>query len=217
MFKYIPKNKRLLIVIYLGIAFLLIGIPFIINLLFKFNFNINYLETEWSAGDALSYYGSILSFVGTVVLGSLALYQTHIIKTEADKKATNIEELERIENMPNFHMRFQGASGGFCNNLNFSVTNISNNIAYDIEVYDIKLKDGSHTIWEDSDTYNAPVINPQNHILIQTSSKSSTPKDELILFANMHCKDKYHKNHEYLLKMICRYPYNYKETNIIEI
>ena len=41
---------------------------------------------EWDAGDALGYYGAILSFIGTVVLGALALYQNHIIKTEADKK-----------------------------------------------------------------------------------------------------------------------------------
>ena len=41
---------------------------------------------EWDVGDALGYYGAILSFIGTVVLGALALYQNHIIKTEADKK-----------------------------------------------------------------------------------------------------------------------------------
>ena len=41
---------------------------------------------EWDAGDALGYYGAILSFIGTVVLGALALYQNRIIKTEAEKK-----------------------------------------------------------------------------------------------------------------------------------
>ena len=47
---------------------------------------------EWDAGDALGYYGAILSFIGTVVLGALALYQNRIIKTEADKKAALAEE-----------------------------------------------------------------------------------------------------------------------------
>ena len=38
------------------ILLLLMGIPFV---------------AEWSAGDALGYYGAILSFLGTVVLGAL--------------------------------------------------------------------------------------------------------------------------------------------------
>ena len=43
-------------------------------------------QAEWSAGDALGYYGAVLSFLGTVILGALALYQNHIIKEEANKK-----------------------------------------------------------------------------------------------------------------------------------
>ena len=66
---------------------------------------------EWDAGDTLGYYGAILSFIGTVVLGALALYQNRIIKTEADKKAALAEEQEHAENMPRFFLRFGGASG----------------------------------------------------------------------------------------------------------
>lgn len=63
------------------------GILFVINILFKINATTDIFVAEWSAGDALGYYGAILSFLGTVVLVALALYQNHIIKTEADKKA----------------------------------------------------------------------------------------------------------------------------------
>ena len=82
---------------------------------------------EWDAGDALGYYGAILSFIGTVVLGALALYQNHIIKTEADKKAALAEEQEHAENMPRFFMHFGGASG-FCGSLKFVIMNVSSNI-----------------------------------------------------------------------------------------
>ena len=82
---------------------------------------------EWDAGDALGYYGAILSFIGTVVLGALALYQNRIIKTEADKKAALTEEQEHAENMPRFFMRFGGA-GGFCASLKFVIMNVSSNI-----------------------------------------------------------------------------------------
>ena len=59
---------------------MLLGIPFIINVLFKIYSPIYLFEAEWSAGDALGYYGDVLAFMGTVVLGALALYQNHIIK-----------------------------------------------------------------------------------------------------------------------------------------
>ena len=47
------------------------GVPFVINILFKINATTDILVAEWSAGDALGYYGAILSFLGTVVLGAL--------------------------------------------------------------------------------------------------------------------------------------------------
>lgn len=78
------------------ILLLLMGVPFVINILFKINATTDILVAEWSAGDALGYYGAILSFLGTVVLGALALYQNHIIKTEADKR----QRLLKNKNVP---------------------------------------------------------------------------------------------------------------------
>jgi hypothetical protein len=100
MFEWIKKNKVLFIIICIIVFIVLIGVPFGINLLFKIQSNINIFEAEWTAGDALGYYGAVLSFIGTVVLGALALYQNHIIKQEADSRALLIEKREHIENMP---------------------------------------------------------------------------------------------------------------------
>lgn len=166
--------------------------------------------------DALGYYGAILSFLGTVVLGALALYQNHIIKTEADKKAALAEEQERAENMPRFFLRFQCASG-FCGSLKFAVMNVSNNIAYTVDVYDIKIKGGSKTIWESDDTYGAPAINPQKEMTIQSKSPATNETGEFTLFATMSCMDKYDGKHEYILKMTCRYPNHYDDTSVTEI
>lgn len=216
MFEWIKKNKTLFTVICILVFISLAGVPFVINLLFKVNSNISFLEAEWSAGDALGYYGAVLSFIGTVVLGALALYQNHIIKTEADKKAELLEAQEKAENMPRFYLRLLGASG-FCGKLRISIMNVSNNIAYDINLYDIRLEQGTNTIWEYKDTYGSPAINPQKHIEIQTQTPSQTNKDELIFTATMSCLDKFNEKHEYVLKMICRYPNNYEETYITEI
>lgn len=198
MIDWFKKHRVLFALICVVILLLLMGVPFVINILFKINATTDILVAEWSAGDALGYYGAILSFLGTVVLGALALYQNHIIKTEADKKAALAEEQERAENMPRFFLRFQCASG-FCGSLKFAVMNVSNNIAYTIDVYDIKIKGGSKTIWESDDTYGAPVINPQKEMTIQTKSPATNETGEFTLFATMSCMDKYDGKHEYIL------------------
>jgi hypothetical protein len=72
---------------WLGIIFLvltILSVPLIINILFKFDFNVWWLESEWSAGEALSFYGCLLSFTGTIILGAISIWQT--------KKANNISK-----------------------------------------------------------------------------------------------------------------------------
>ena len=63
------------------IVFMLFGVPVLINEMYKLNRGYT---TAWGANDVLSFYGAILSFIGTVVLGALALWQSI--------KANNISE-----------------------------------------------------------------------------------------------------------------------------
>lgn len=71
------KNFIKFISIVIVILFILFFIPLLINVLFKVDFNIWWFESEWSAGDALNFFGSILSFVGTIALGAISIWQTH--------------------------------------------------------------------------------------------------------------------------------------------
>lgn len=57
--RYIKKYWLLLLVV--GLLTLLILIPFIINVLFKYDSGIWYLQAEWRAEDALSFYGTLLA------------------------------------------------------------------------------------------------------------------------------------------------------------
>ena len=212
----LKKHKLLFALICILVLISLVGIPFVINLLFKINSNVSVLEAEWSAGDALGYYGAVLSFIGTVVLGALALYQNHIIKTDTDAKSKLLEAQEKAENMPRFFLRSYGASG-FCGQLKIAIMNVSNNIAYDINIYNIRLEQGTNILWEYKDTYGSPAINPQKQIELQTQTPSQTHKDDTVFLATMTCLDKYNDKHEYALKMICRHPSNYEETSITEI
>lgn len=70
--------------IIIAVLFLIFFVPLLINILFKFDFNIWWLESEWSAGDSLNFFGSILSFIGTIVLGAISIWQT--------SKANNLSE-----------------------------------------------------------------------------------------------------------------------------
>lgn len=77
---FIKKDTKALTDFSFYFIITLLSIPFIINELYK----IGGYVTMWSAGDVLSFYGGFLSFIGTVVLGALALYQ--------NKKANDINE-----------------------------------------------------------------------------------------------------------------------------
>lgn len=85
MLDWIKSHKILFVLSCIGVITMLFGIPFVINLLFKTPAVNELFQAEWDAGDALGYYGAVLSFIGTVVLGALALYQNHIIKLLIDR------------------------------------------------------------------------------------------------------------------------------------
>lgn len=76
------KFVKILLLIF--IILIILFVPLMINILFKYDFNIWWLESEWSAGDALNFYAGILSFLGTIILGIVSIWQT--------KKANNISE-----------------------------------------------------------------------------------------------------------------------------
>ena len=213
MISWIKKHRITFILLCILILFLLIfitiGIPFIINLLFKINSEINIFHVKWSAGEALSYYGAVLSFISTTTLSALALYQNHIIRKENNQKHFK-------ENIPKFTFKFKGARG-FCGNLSFELKNISSNIAYCINVYDIRMLKNTMPIWTSQKTFSFEAINPQEAKLFTLDSCASNEPGEIILVASLSCKDKYDIPHEYLLKMKCVHPNAYSCEKITEI
>lgn len=72
---------------------LIIGVPLAINGLYLANGPI---KTRWDAEHVLAYYGEILSFAGTVVLGIVAVWQTQ----KANDLSKRMLELEEYKNLP---------------------------------------------------------------------------------------------------------------------
>lgn len=89
-----PKEKKrsklyiyvLVVLIILVLGFLIIGVPCIINELYKKN--DGYI-TLWGAEEVFSYYGNVLAFIGTGALGILSLYQNHIYKVSNERNYRN--------------------------------------------------------------------------------------------------------------------------------
>lgn len=76
--------KTILIIISIFLSLVaIIAVPIIINELYMKN--DGYL-TLWGAEEVLSYYGNVLAFIGTVLLGALSLYQNNIFKKSNENK-----------------------------------------------------------------------------------------------------------------------------------
>lgn len=69
----------------------LICLPIVvIHILFKLKTNCYLIQAEWGPGDVLGYFGDVLSFLGTVVLGYVAITQTE----RANALSKDLLELE---------------------------------------------------------------------------------------------------------------------------
>lgn len=98
-----PKiSKKVYICIFCA-AILIVSIPFLINE--SYISNKGYM-TVWEGKDLLAFYGSVLTFVGTVSLGVLALWQNFRFKKANDLKDERYVWMEnekiRLQYLPQF-------------------------------------------------------------------------------------------------------------------
>ena len=93
MLDWIKLKKRIIIIFLLII--LLILFPIFIHIVFKIPAINEFWVAEWSIGDFLGFYGAVLSFIGTVTLGVLALYQNNLFKKQN-------ERIMQLQNVPYF-------------------------------------------------------------------------------------------------------------------
>lgn len=70
---WIKNHKKLAILI----VVLLVLLPILtIHILFKIKTEFYWLQATWQSGEILSYFGDVLTFIGTIVLGYVAITQT---------------------------------------------------------------------------------------------------------------------------------------------
>lgn len=73
-------------------------IPFVINWAYKCGLNSeNTFVTMWGADDLLSFYGSYLSAIGTIVLGIVAIYQNNKASEQTERANELAAQMQRLE------------------------------------------------------------------------------------------------------------------------
>ena len=85
MLEWIKRHKVFVIICFVIIV---IGVPFAIHCLFKIHPTEDYdfFVAEWSAGELLQYYGGVLAFSGTVILGALSCIKTKLLNKNQIKE-----------------------------------------------------------------------------------------------------------------------------------
>ena len=197
MKKFLEFLKKHWLAVLIGVIIVLlavVGVPLLINWAYSIPAPCDFLAMDWDAKDALSYYGSALGFIGTVIFSGLALWQNHIIKTESDKHTDLLEEMERKKNMPILYFGSNVCSGN-CMHLGFHVENVSDNIALDVLISRISIlnQDGSE-FWSNDKEQRIPHLKDQE-VRINLDNPSLTSIDQVFSF-RVSYQDKfggYHK------------------------
>lgn len=133
MLEFIKNHKKPLIISAIIILLLTVGVPLIIHILFKIHPRCPFFVAEWSAGDILNYCAAVFSFLATILLSGLALWQTHKIKEEGDKHDLQIAELERKRIKP--YIALEPGIDKTKGQIEITLSNLSYNTAKDLILF----------------------------------------------------------------------------------
>ena len=88
----------------------IISVPFIINYAYLVGLNLTDKNTAFSASDMLNLYGGILSFIGTIVLGIVATWQTKKAHS-LNEKLQGLEDNRENEKLLEMYFSFMEQAG----------------------------------------------------------------------------------------------------------
>ena len=185
LFDWIKNHKKTVAGILIIIIF---GIPFMINILFKFTAPTRLFEAEWEAPDALAYYGALLSFLSTSLLSMLALWQNE-----------KLQKLEESRESPILLCQNVGCSGNY-GDLNISLINANNNsMVYEIAPIDFKIVNELGTVISEAarGTIDKKCLGGNEQTANIKFKNESISEDNVYIIFKIKCFDLYHKEHIY--------------------
>lgn len=165
------KNQKKICISFVTILFLIVFIiiiPLIINWLYHKEAPFEFFYVDYDISSILGYYGSILTFIGTSVLGGITIYQNHLSQKKTDdinrltielqKKSMAMAELSYKEtkseeirkNTPKFELVNDGCYGRY-KHLYGNLKNISNITASRIKSISFEIFDSENKLIMTSD------------------------------------------------------------------
>lgn len=134
MVEWMKKHKLISIgILVLLFVFFIILMPLILNTMYYSDAPCNFFTVGYDISSILNYYGAILTFIGTVSLGAITVYQNYISQKKTDeinrltlelqKKSMAMaeqnyekEKQEEINrNTPRFELKSTGCNGHYMN------------------------------------------------------------------------------------------------------
>lgn len=200
MFEWLKNHKKISIgVIILLFSLFIIVIPLILNWLYYLDSPFDFLIVGYDISSILGYYGAVLTFIGTVSLGIITVYQNYVSQQKTDeinrltlelqKKSMAMAEQryqkERLneinKNTPKFELKSHVHNGNY-KNLKAELQNVSHIIVSGI-------KSISFDVFDEIDA----IVTTSNKVKNKESSLSPGVKT-IIEFHNDELRSKKFKN-----------------------
>lgn len=213
--------KRTLCYILGGLSILIvIFLPFTVEKIFYMNAPCSFFEVNYDAADILSYYGSVLSFIGATILGVLTLRQNkkaqeksdevNRLQLELQKKSMAMAEAHYTSNgsdsqvCPKFQVSLHGYSGNYAN-LSLSLKNVSSMIVSNISPISLivqqklgeEIANGGQLEIKPRalSPIQEAVVNTNTPNLVTTSGKQTEFYSDIILILSFSCEDEKGNTH----------------------
>lgn len=225
------KHKAISIglIILLFLLFLIV-IPLILNWIYFLDAPFDFFNVKFSISSILGYYGAVLTFIGTVSLGIITVFQNYVsqkkndeinrLTLELQKKSMAMAE-QRYEkekkdeinkNTPKFELKNSGSNGHYMN-LRVSLTNVSDIIVSGIKSISFEVLDRANKIVTTSDKVKSKksslsagdvtTIDFQNEELRSTMSEQNKYESlkNFTMEWSFQCEDQFGNTHYYKAKI----------------
>ncbi|WP_410506362.1 hypothetical protein ACER0A_004785 [Haloimpatiens sp. FM7315] len=176
MVEWMKNHKKVSIgVIILLFLFFIIIMPLILNLIYYLDAPCDFFDVGYDISNILDYYGAILTFIGTVSLGIITVYQNYVSQKKTDEvnkltlelqkksmamaeKNYEKEKLYEInKNSPKFELINSGCNGRHMN-LCAVLKNVSDIIISGLKSISFEVFDESNAIVTTSDKVKSKVF-----------------------------------------------------------
>ncbi|MFW2491733.1 hypothetical protein ACN077_24725 [Clostridium chromiireducens] len=151
LIKWIKKHKVISVI--LSIIIILLPV-LLIHILYKIKAPCEFFVAKWSAGELLQFYGAFLSFLGTVSLGALALWQNNQLAIKNQEFNELIYNQQKEMNMPRFDIASAMGSNGNFTNWYITLKNVSENVANKIVISSFTVRDKDENLLENKEDCN---------------------------------------------------------------